>query len=141
LSRNSLDLEAHWTTGINRDQHRADSEDKYQLFFQLLLEKIEEYNIQPEHSYNMDEEGFLIGVIRRSKRIFSKVMWDSKEVREALQDGNREWITLLACICGDGSALLPGLLFASANSSIQSSWVSGIQAGKHQAFISSSPNG
>jgi transposase len=62
LSRNSLDLEAHWTTGMDRDRHRADSEDKYQLFFQLLLEKIEEYNIQPEHSYNMDEKGFLIGV-------------------------------------------------------------------------------
>jgi hypothetical protein len=47
----------------------------------------------------------------------------------------------MACICGDGSSLPPGLLFASANSSIQSSWVEGIQAGKHNAFISSSPNG
>ncbi|KAF1952826.1 hypothetical protein CC80DRAFT_537882 [Byssothecium circinans] len=27
----------------------------------------------------MDEKGFLIGVIGRSKRIFSKAMWDSKE--------------------------------------------------------------
>jgi hypothetical protein len=68
-------------------------------------------------------------------------MWDSKEVREALQDGNREWITLLVCICGNGSSLPPGLLFASTNSSIQSSWVEGIQAGKHEAFVSSSPNG
>jgi hypothetical protein len=38
----------------------------------------------------MDEKGFLIGVIGRSKRIFDKSMWDSKEVREALQDGNRD---------------------------------------------------
>jgi hypothetical protein len=89
----------------------------------------------------MDEKGFLIGVIGRSKRIFSKAMWDSKEVRAALQDGNREWITLLACICGDGSVLPPGLLYASANQSIQSSWVEDIKVQKHEVFIGSSPNG
>jgi hypothetical protein len=112
LNQNSEAIKSHWTTGMNQNRHQADSEDKYQLFFQLLLEKMKEYDIQPEHLYNMDEKGFLIGVIGRSKRIFSKAMWDSKEVRAALQDGNREWITLLACICGDGSALPPGLLFA-----------------------------
>jgi hypothetical protein len=89
----------------------------------------------------MDEKGFLIGIIGRSKRIFSKAMYNRKEVREALQDGNREWITLLACICGDGSFLPPGLLFASANSTLQSNWVEGIRVGKHKAFVSSSPNG
>jgi Tc5 transposase DNA-binding domain/DDE superfamily endonuclease len=141
IARHKNNIESHWTAGMDRDRHRADSGHKYQLFFQLLHDKIEEYKIQPQHSYNMDEKGFLIGIIGRSKRIFSKAMWDSKEVREALQDGNREWITLLACICGDGSSLPPGLLFASANSSIQSSWVEGVRAGKHEAFISSSLNG
>jgi hypothetical protein len=90
LNRNKISLAAHWTTGMDQDRHQADSEEMYRLFFELLLQKIEEYNIQPEHWYNMDEKGFLIGIIGRSKRIFSKAMWDRKEVREVLQDGSRE---------------------------------------------------
>jgi DNA-directed RNA polymerase subunit H (RpoH/RPB5) len=75
---------------MDQDQHIADSEEKYQLFFQLLLGKIQQYDIQPEHLYNMDKKGFLIRIIRRSKRIFSKAMYNRKEVREALQDRNGE---------------------------------------------------
>jgi hypothetical protein len=126
---------------MDRVRHQADSGDRYQLFFQLLAEKIEEYNIEPRHTYNMDEKGFLIGVIGRSKRIFSKAMWDRGEVTAALQDGNREWITLLACACADGSVLPPALLFAAANKAIQSALVEDIESGKHDVHINSSPNG
>jgi transposase len=49
LNRNKIKLAAHWTTGMDQDRHTADSEEKYQLFFQLLLGKIQQYNIQPEH--------------------------------------------------------------------------------------------
>jgi hypothetical protein len=35
----------------------------------------------------MDEKGFLIGITSRSKRVFSKRMWEEKEVQESLQDG------------------------------------------------------
>jgi hypothetical protein len=111
----------HWATRMDRVRHQADSEERYRQSFQLLAEKIEEYSIEPCHSYNMDEKGFLIGVLGRTKRIFSKAMWDSKEVRAALQDRNREWITLLACVCANGSALPPGLLFAATNKALQSS--------------------
>ena len=38
----------------------------------------------------MDEKGFLIGITGRSKRVFSKKMWDKKEVTTSLQDGLRE---------------------------------------------------
>ncbi|KAF1953258.1 hypothetical protein CC80DRAFT_420573, partial [Byssothecium circinans] len=61
-------------TRMDRVRHQADLGIKYEQFFQLLLEKIKEYDIEPRHTYNMDEKGFLIGVIRRSKRIFIKAM-------------------------------------------------------------------
>jgi hypothetical protein len=67
----------------------------------------------------MDEKGFLIGILGRSKRIFSKRQWEKKEVKAALQDGSREWITVLASVCADGTAIPPGLIYASANSSLQ----------------------
>lgn len=50
-------------------------------------------------------------------------------------------MTLLACVCGDGSALPPGLLYESANSTIQSSWVEEIEPGVHSVFVSSTRSG
>ncbi|KAF1959163.1 hypothetical protein CC80DRAFT_514467 [Byssothecium circinans] len=105
---------------MDRVRHQADSG------------KIEGYDIEPRHTYNMDEKGFLTRVIGRSKRIFSKAMWDRGEVKLALQDGNREWITILACVCADGIALPPGLLFAAANNALQSAWVEDIEARKYE---------
>ncbi|EDU44778.1 conserved hypothetical protein [Pyrenophora tritici-repentis Pt-1C-BFP] len=37
-------------------------------------------------------------------------MRQGDEIR-AIQDGNRRWITILACICGDGSLLPPGIIY------------------------------
>ena len=89
----------------------------------------------------MDEKGFLIRIIGRSKRIFSRRMWEKKEVTASLQDGSRAWITVLACICADGSALPPGLIYEAANKGIQSTWVEEIKAGEHKVFITSSSSG
>jgi hypothetical protein len=141
INRHQVHLISQWTTGMDRDRRQADSGVKYKLYFDLLIEKISQYSIEPRNTYNMDEKGFLIGVTGRSKRIFSRRMWEKKEVRASLQDGSRKWITLLACICADGSILPPGLIYQAAKGAIQSSWVEDIKAGKHQVFITSSPSG
>jgi hypothetical protein len=91
--------------------------------------------------YNMDEKGFLIGITGRSKRVFSKRMWEKKEVTAAIQDSNREWISVLACVCADGSHLPPSLIYPSASGLIQSSWVEEIEPGKHSVHVTSSPSG
>ena len=90
-----------WATSMDANRHQADSGDKYTL---------DQYNMNARHTYNMDEKGFLIGITGRSKRVFSKRMWE-KEVRASIQDGSREWITLLACICADGSHLPPSVTY------------------------------
>ncbi|RYN74719.1 hypothetical protein AA0120_g12237 [Alternaria tenuissima] len=46
----------------------------------------------------MDEKGFFVGITTRTKRVFSKAVWASKERTEAIRDGNREWVTVLACV-------------------------------------------
>ncbi|KAF1970287.1 hypothetical protein BU23DRAFT_474557, partial [Bimuria novae-zelandiae CBS 107.79] len=56
---------------IDSNRHKANSKTKYKAYFDLLYLKIEEYNILPCNTYNMDEKGFLIIVIGRSKRVFS----------------------------------------------------------------------
>jgi hypothetical protein len=141
INRHSIHLISQWTAGMDSNRHKADSGDKYRFYFSLLHSKIDQYHIDPRHTYNMDEKGFLIGITSRSKRIFSRRMWEKKEVRASLQDGNRAWITLLACICADGSALPPSLIYDAANKGIQSSWVEDIRAGEHDVFITSSSSG
>ena len=141
INRNSSELTSQWTAGMDANRHQADSGVKYRQYFDLLHEKISQYNIEPRHTYNIDEKGFLLGVIGRSKRVFSREIWERKEVREALQDGSREWITVLACVCADGSALPPGIIYESANKGIQSSWVEDIEVGEHTANVTSSPTG
>ena len=97
-----------------------------------------EYNIQPRNTYNIDKKGFFISIAKRSKRVFSRQIWQAKLRREAIQDGNREWITLLACVCGDGSALPPTLIYEG-KAGIQSSWVDELDDAIHTAFIAIYP--
>jgi len=141
INRNSIHLISQWATGMDQSRHAADSADKYKLYFSLLHHKINEYHIEACHTYNMDEKGFMIGVTGRSKQVFSKTIWESKMVRESLQDGLRDWVTLIACVCADGTALPPSLIFASANSGLQSSWVDAVKVSQHEVYISSSPSG
>jgi hypothetical protein len=142
LNRHAADhLITRWTTGMDRKRHKADSGAKYSLYFELLHAKMQEYEVQPTHIYNMDEKGFQIGSLGRSKRVFDKVLYDRKGVRAALQDGNTQWITVLACVCADGTALSPSLIFQSASGALQSSWVDAIDAEKHSVFTTSSPTG
>jgi transposase len=100
-----------WDTGIDRERQVADSKHKYELYFNLLHSKMVEHGIDERNTYNMDEKGFFVGVANRRKRIFSKAVWESGERTQAMRDGNREWITLLACVCASGDALPPALIY------------------------------
>jgi hypothetical protein len=119
INRHSIHLISRWSTGINSVRHQADSGYKYKLYFDLLHHKIEEYKILQSNTYDMDEKGFMISVLGRSKRVFSKNSWVKKSVRAPTQDGNREWITVLACIYADRSALPPSLIYQAKSGAIR----------------------
>ncbi|KAF1343525.1 hypothetical protein EJ07DRAFT_186504 [Lizonia empirigonia] len=88
-------LKGVWTTGIDSESHNAESAYK------------------PEHTYNMDEKGFAIGVLGRLKRIFSRRQY------------KRERSGRLARMA------LVSIIFASKNSTIQCRWVADINPAKH----------
>jgi hypothetical protein len=125
-------LISKWTTAMDNSRYKADSERKYSLYFDLLRERIEQYHIEPHHMYNMDEKGFMLGVVGRSRRIFSRTSYKERKRRSTIQDGSREWITLLACICADGSSLEPALIYQSTSGSIQDSWLQALNHKTHQ---------
>jgi hypothetical protein len=89
----------------------------------------------------MDEKGFLLGVLTRSKRVFSRRLYEEGKIKAHIQDGSREWITLLACICADGSHIEPSLIYQSASGLIQDSWLQAFDPNDHRVHFASSPSG
>lgn len=88
-----------------------------------LTGAIEKYNITAENIYNWDEKGFLIGRSSISKRVMSLQAYKQAKIKHVQQDGSREFISLLACICADGSVLPPALIYEGASNDLQSTWV------------------
>jgi hypothetical protein len=84
INRHRDNLISKWTSGIDAVRHRADSQRKYKLYFDLLYNKIKYYDVLPSNTYNMDEKGFMIGVIGRTKRVFSRHQWEAKQVTLAV---------------------------------------------------------
>ena len=90
LKKHDDKLVSAYTTGIDSSRKKADSAFKYSLYFDSLKQKMEEYDIQPEDTYNMDEKGFLIRILSKCKRIFSKESYIAEGSKQRLQDGNHE---------------------------------------------------
>jgi c-di-GMP-related signal transduction protein len=59
----------------------------------------------------MDKKGFLIGIRSAIKRIMSKKAYKLSQVRQALQDSSREFITLIAYVSAIEKASIPTLLY------------------------------
>jgi hypothetical protein len=90
--------------------------------------------------YNMNEKGFILGNLKRSLRIFSKASWKAEKVKEALQDEFREWITVMDCVCGNGSSLRSSIVYQEVKE-IQSTWLQDVDPSKYHAFFSHSSLG
>jgi hypothetical protein len=80
---------------------------------------MDKYNIQPHNCYNIDEKGFLISHLQKVKRIFLKALMKKRKLLGARQDSSREWITLLATICTDGSSLPLALIYKAVSGNLQ----------------------
>ncbi|KAF7569827.1 Trichoplein multi-domain protein [Pyrenophora tritici-repentis] len=62
-----------------------------------------QHYIRAQDVYNIDKKGFLIRVTGRSKRVFSKQKYETGGFKKVIQDGNRDWITVIAAICANRS--------------------------------------
>lgn len=140
-ARQQKDLTSRWSSAMDAVRHKADNSERYSRYFDYLYAKMKEYNVLPEQVYNMDEKGFAIGQLNKSKRVFSKRHYESGRSRSHTQDGNREWVTILAAICADGSYLPPSIIYAGKTNHIQGRWVDAIEPGKHVVHFTSTPSG
>ncbi|EED23505.1 conserved hypothetical protein [Talaromyces stipitatus ATCC 10500] len=110
LNKHPNALISRYSPDIDRNRKRADCAWSYALYLELINRNIEQYNLQPNQIYNMDEKGFAIGIMTSQKRVFSRRLYE-KKFKQFLQDGNREWITTIACIRADGTVISPVLIY------------------------------
>jgi len=89
----------------------------------------------------MDEKGFMMGQIQKSHRVFTKDTYEANKLVAAGQDGNREWITVLATICADGNALSPALIYKAASGDLQDTWLEDFDLQEHSCYFGASTNG
>jgi hypothetical protein len=87
------------------------------------------YNLEPTDIYNWDEKGFLTGRSNKSKRMMSKKEYKEGRIQYFQQDGCREFISLLACICADGSTLPPPLIYQGNSGDLQNTWMTNLSEG------------
>jgi hypothetical protein len=107
----------------------------------IARQKMDQYSIQPQNCYNMDEKGFLIGHLQKVKRVFPKALMQQQRLLGTGQDGSREWITLIATICADGSLLPPALIYKAVSGDLQDSWLQNYDPQEHPCWFASSTNG
>ena len=121
IKRHKDKIKSSYLAPVDIARKRADNPYQYKLFYELLKEKIEKYKIKEHNMYNIDEKGFLISVLNKSKRIYTK----SEAVRGRLfstsQDSNREWITTITSVCADRMSLPPGLIYQAISGNLQDS--------------------
>ncbi|KAF1926612.1 uncharacterized protein M421DRAFT_396454 [Didymella exigua CBS 183.55] len=82
VNKNSEQLTTQWSTSMDRDHHAADSHKKCKQYFTILREKIKFYDVEPQHTYNIDEKGFMVGAIGKQKRIFSRRLFKKRRFRQ-----------------------------------------------------------
>jgi hypothetical protein len=76
-----------------------------------------------------------------NKRIFPKALMKKQKLLGPGQDGSREWITLLATICTDGSSLPPALIYKAVSGNLQDIWLQDYGPEEHPCWFASLPNG
>lgn len=101
------DLKMKKATGLEKARAKALNQFAVDEFFDMLTDVIQEYNITPGNIYNMDEKGIQLGI---GARITAMIDRDQKAVY-SIEDGNRELVTVIECICADGSAIHPSVIF------------------------------
>jgi hypothetical protein len=138
VSLNSLELPPQYTLGnewvsrfIQRHPHlkvaigrriesvRIDGATKQVLkeWFDAYKEIVSEQKIKQENTYNMDESGFSIGTMESTRIILDSTL----RTKHQAHPGRQEWVSMIECICADGTILPPLGIFKGKN--ILQSWI------------------
>jgi hypothetical protein len=114
------ELRTYWSAPLDKSRARAVNPITKNDYFDLLERVIEgkggDDRIPDELIYGADESGFQKGIGQKERVIGGK----GKKRQHQQRSGDRENITALVCICGDGTSTPPLVIFR--GEAFQASW-------------------
>ena len=124
--RNPL-LKARTVKPIDWNRHDKYIYEKISHWFRVIKEVLEDPAVVPENVYNMDETGVMLSMLSSVKVLVGKD--DERDYRGA--GVKRTMVTAVECISGDGTALLPLIIWPA--STHRSNWTTYPTPGWHYA--------
>ena len=97
------ELETRFDRRLERQRKAAEDPSIMEHHFKLFNRAQTKYKIRPEHIWNMDEKGFLLGMAAKSKVVCRKGRRNPRFVH----DGNRKLITVVEALSTTGIVLPP----------------------------------
>jgi ribosomal protein S14 len=99
------------TSGLDPKWAQAFNRNVVDDYFTKLTNLVKKHNIPWEQVYNMDEKGCQRGGSRRSslRKFFVS---RTKRTKYRPKSANLELVTVIECICADGTELSPGFVFS-----------------------------
>ncbi|CDO76906.1 hypothetical protein BN946_scf184594.g13 [Trametes cinnabarina] len=97
--------------GLAPERARAFNRSNVADYFKRLKAVIEQYNIPWSHIYNMDEKGMQRGgkgQIKHNKYLVPR----SQQTSYKLRSSDLQLMTIIECVCANGSAIQPTFIFA-----------------------------
>ena len=109
--RRHPDVVLRKTSGLDPKRARAFNRNVVDDYFTKLTNLVKKHDIPWEQVYNMDEKGCQRGGCRRcSLRKFFVSRTNRTKYRP--KSPNLELVTIIECICADGTGLSPGFVFS-----------------------------
>ena len=108
LTRHADKLPRAWTSNLDHSRAAAVNPVAIGQWFDLLGAVLTQYQFEPQDIYGFDESGFPFGGDGRRLRVVTR---PNASIQHIQRGGNRENVTVMVTVCGDGSALAPTILF------------------------------
>ena len=92
-----------WTSPLTSSRAQALNHFTVSSFFEILSHSLKTFNIFASNLYNMNEKGVQMSIGGRARVLVDR----NQKTVHMNQDDNKELITIVECICANGSALKP----------------------------------
>ena len=110
--RRQPELSTRFNRRIDYQRVLSEDPDAYNAWFRLVRNTISKYGILDDDIYNFDETGFIMGQISSEMVVTSS---ERHNRPRTMQQGNREWVTVIQGISSYGYAVPPYIIVAGKN--------------------------
>ena len=105
--RRHPDLKSVVGKRIEASRINCSTEEAFNRWFDAFKEVKDEFKIKDANIYNMDETGSALGTVNATRVIIDKSVGSEYQK----EPGRQEWITVIECICADGTTIAPMVIF------------------------------